>query len=155
MVELGLMANMQIDEKYSLNIFEMSTESNEPKKKLVNKELQMFGRFEVDVKDMKCPLEWVGETWMFVSNYNISWLSNFWHCWLNPNKNWNLIFSLAKKCQLQLNNLDKLTIVIKKILDDLGMDYSSPFTLIELIVGDATLEEELKQYEGEFERDEF
>jgi hypothetical protein len=62
---------------------------------------------------------------------------------------------LAKKCQLQLNNLDKLTIVIKKILDDLGMDYSSPFTLIELIVGDATLEEELKQYEGEFERDEF
>jgi hypothetical protein len=35
------------------------------------------------------------------------------------------------------------------------MGYSSPFTLIELIGGDATSEEELKQYEGEFEQNEF
>jgi hypothetical protein len=39
MVELGLMENMQIDEKCSLDIFEMSIRSSEPKKKLVNKEL--------------------------------------------------------------------------------------------------------------------
>jgi hypothetical protein len=39
MVELGLMENMQIDEKCSFDIFEMSIRSSEPKKKLVNKEL--------------------------------------------------------------------------------------------------------------------
>jgi hypothetical protein len=66
-----------------------------------------------------------------------------------------VIFSLAKRCYLQLDNLDKLSIVIKNCLDDLGMGYSSPFTLIELIGGDATSEDELKQHEGEFEQNEF
>ncbi len=61
MVELGLMANMQTNEKCSLDIFEMSIRSNEPKKKLVNKELQMFRKFQTDVKDTKCPLEWWGK----------------------------------------------------------------------------------------------
>jgi len=32
---------------------------------------------------------------------------------------------------------------------------SSPFSLIELIENDVALKEELKQYEGEFEQDEF
>jgi hypothetical protein len=54
-----------------------------------------------------------------------------------------VIFSLPKRCYLQLDNLDKLTIVIKNCPNDLGMGYSSPFTLIELIGGDVTLEEEL------------
>jgi hypothetical protein len=27
-------------------------------KEAVNKELQMFKRFQMDVKDIKCPLEW-------------------------------------------------------------------------------------------------
>jgi hypothetical protein len=61
---------------------------------------------------------------------------------------------LANKCYLQLDNLDKLTIVIKNCHDDLRMGYSSPFILIELIGGDATSKEELKQYEGEFKQNE-
>jgi hypothetical protein len=36
----------------------MSIGTNEPTKKVVNKELLMFRRFQVDVKDIKCPLEW-------------------------------------------------------------------------------------------------
>ncbi len=88
---------------------------------------------------------------MFVLNCDISCLSIFFHCWLNSNKNRDVSFSLAKKCYLQLDNLDKLTIVIRNCPNDLGMGYSSPFTLRELIGGDAILEEELKQYEGEFE----
>ncbi len=35
------------------------------------------------------------------------------------------------------------------------MGYSSPSNLIELIQANTTLEEKLKQYEGEFEWDEF
>jgi hypothetical protein len=36
----------------------MSIGTNEPTKEVVNKELLMFKRFQVDVKDIKCPLKW-------------------------------------------------------------------------------------------------
>jgi hypothetical protein len=32
--------------------------TSKPTKKVVNKEFQMFKRFQMDVKDIKCPLEW-------------------------------------------------------------------------------------------------
>jgi hypothetical protein len=51
-------ANIKTDEESNLDIFEMSFETNERTKKVVNKELSMFRRFQVDVKDIKCPLEW-------------------------------------------------------------------------------------------------
>jgi hypothetical protein len=44
---------MQIDEESSMNIFEMFVEISEPTKEVVNKELQMFKRFQVNVKDIK------------------------------------------------------------------------------------------------------
>jgi len=56
MAKFGLVANMQIDEKSSLDIFEMSIGTTEPTKKAVNKDLMMFKRFKVDVKDIKYPL---------------------------------------------------------------------------------------------------
>ncbi len=56
--KFGLVANMQIDGENSVNIFEMFVKTNEPTKELMNKELHMFGRFQMDVKDIKCPLEW-------------------------------------------------------------------------------------------------
>jgi hypothetical protein len=58
MAKFGLMANMQTDEKNSLDIFEMSTGTNEPTKEVVNKKLLMLRRFQVNIKDIKCPLEW-------------------------------------------------------------------------------------------------
>jgi hypothetical protein len=58
MAKFGPLANMQTNEKNSLDIFEMSTRTNEITKEVVNKELLMFKRFQVDVKDIKCPLEW-------------------------------------------------------------------------------------------------
>jgi hypothetical protein len=36
----------------------MSIGTNELTKEVVNKELLMFRRFQMDVKDIKCPLEW-------------------------------------------------------------------------------------------------
>jgi hypothetical protein len=57
MAKFGLMANMQIDEENSFNIFEMYARTSEPTKQLVKKEVQMFRTFQVDVKDIKCPLE--------------------------------------------------------------------------------------------------
>jgi hypothetical protein len=58
MEKIGPIANMQTNEESSLDIFEMFVETNEPTKEEVNKELQMFTRFQVDVKDIKCSLEW-------------------------------------------------------------------------------------------------
>jgi hypothetical protein len=51
------MANKQTNEESSLDIFEISARTNEPTKDVVNKESLMFRRFQVDVKDIKCPLE--------------------------------------------------------------------------------------------------
>jgi len=56
MAKFGLVANMQIDEENRLDIFEMSTRTSELAKEVVNKELLMFRRFQVDIKDIKCPL---------------------------------------------------------------------------------------------------
>jgi len=36
----------------------MFARTNEPTKEVVNKELLIFIRFQVDVKEIKCPLEW-------------------------------------------------------------------------------------------------
>jgi hypothetical protein len=36
----------------------MSIGTSEPTKEVVNKELLMFKRFQMDVKDIKCSLEW-------------------------------------------------------------------------------------------------
>jgi hypothetical protein len=41
-----------------LDIFEQTTTTNEPTKELVKKELLIFKRYQMDVKDIKCPLQW-------------------------------------------------------------------------------------------------
>jgi hypothetical protein len=39
----------------------MTIRTSELTKELVNKELQMFWKYQVDAKDIKCPLEWWGK----------------------------------------------------------------------------------------------
>jgi hypothetical protein len=58
MKKLGHVASMQIDEENSFNIFEMFGRKSESTKEVLNKELQMSRKCQVDVKDIKCPLEW-------------------------------------------------------------------------------------------------
>ncbi len=76
------MTNMQIDEESSLNIFEMFVEISEPTKEVVNKELQMFKKFQVNVKDIKCLLKW-WEKHVSISNCGISHSLHSWHCWFS------------------------------------------------------------------------
>jgi hypothetical protein len=40
------------------DIFEQIASTNEPIEKLVKRELLVFKRYELDVKDIKCPLQW-------------------------------------------------------------------------------------------------
>jgi len=58
MAKFGPMKNMQTNEESSLDIFKMSTKTSEPTKEVMNKELLMFRRFQMDVKNIKCPLKW-------------------------------------------------------------------------------------------------
>jgi len=41
-----------------LDIFEQTINTREPTKKLVKRELLISKRYQLDVKDIKCPLEW-------------------------------------------------------------------------------------------------
>ncbi len=86
MVEFGFVIDMQLDEEKSFNIFEMFVRTSEPTKVLVNKELQMFMEVSCGCEGDYISFGVVGETRVFISKCNISYLSIFWHCWfLNKN----------------------------------------------------------------------
>ncbi len=46
------------DENCSLDIFQQIASTSEPSKELVTKELLIFRRYQVDPKNIKCPLQW-------------------------------------------------------------------------------------------------
>jgi hypothetical protein len=54
----SVFVNISVDEDYSLDIFEQTTNTSEPTKELVNKELLIFKWCRVDVKEIKCHLQW-------------------------------------------------------------------------------------------------
>jgi hypothetical protein len=49
---------MQTNEESNLDIFEMFAKTNEPTQEVVNKEWLIFIRFQMNVKEIKCPLKW-------------------------------------------------------------------------------------------------
>jgi hypothetical protein len=50
--------DQKVQEDKSLDIFEMIVITNEPIMALVNKEHLIFKHYQVDIKDIKCPLQW-------------------------------------------------------------------------------------------------
>jgi hypothetical protein len=48
----------RVGKDQSLDIFEMTSNTSEPIMELVNKELLIFRHYQVDVKAIKCPLQW-------------------------------------------------------------------------------------------------
>ncbi len=48
--------DQKVEKDRSLDIFETTTNTSEPTTKLVNKKLLIFRRYQVDVKNIKCPL---------------------------------------------------------------------------------------------------
>ncbi len=45
-------------ENCSLNIFDMNASKSEPTKELINRELLIFRRYQVNVKEINYPLQW-------------------------------------------------------------------------------------------------
>ncbi len=85
----------------------------------------------------------------------ISCLSNSWHCCFE--KETERIFSLViilthlRRCCLQSYNFDKIIFVSKNLPNYFRVGCNSPSSLIKLIEVDLALNEELEQYESEFE----
>jgi hypothetical protein len=50
--------DQRVEKDSNLDIFKMTISTSEPTTKLINRKLLIFKRYQVDVKDMKCPLEW-------------------------------------------------------------------------------------------------
>jgi len=48
--------DQRVEKDNNLDIFEMTTSTIEPTMELVNRELLIFKRYQMDVKDIKCPL---------------------------------------------------------------------------------------------------
>jgi hypothetical protein len=48
----------RVEEDMNLDIFEMTTSISELVTNLVNRELLIFRHYQVDFKDIKCPLQW-------------------------------------------------------------------------------------------------
>jgi len=46
------------DEDLNLDIFQWTTSTSEPSKELVTNESLIFRNYQVDLKDIKCPLQW-------------------------------------------------------------------------------------------------
>ncbi len=56
--EINFVDQNIFDEDCNLDIFEQTTSTCELAKKLVKRELLIFKRYQLDVKDIKCPLQW-------------------------------------------------------------------------------------------------
>ncbi len=63
------------------------------------------------------------------------------------------ILTNLRKCRFQIENLE-IDIVNKNWPNDPRIGCKSPSNLVEFLEKDVDLEEELKEFEGEFERDE-
>jgi hypothetical protein len=54
--------DQRVNDNYNLDIFEITTRTNEPTKELVKRKLLMLKHFQVDVKKIKMPFLVVGKT---------------------------------------------------------------------------------------------
>ncbi len=61
MIEFVGCVDQTCDEDLNLDIFQWTTSTSEPSKELVTKELLIFRNYQVDPKDIKCPLRWWGK----------------------------------------------------------------------------------------------
>ncbi len=53
-----VVVEQKVEKDKNLDNFEMTSNTSEPTMELINKELLIFMHYQVDVKDIKCPLQW-------------------------------------------------------------------------------------------------
>jgi hypothetical protein len=100
----------------------------------------------------------VAETWVYVSHYWFSCSTNIRNCWITNRdiKDFLLVNILTnlRRCRLQSKYLEKLIFVSKNWPNDTRVGCKSLSDLIEFIEMNEQLEEELQEFESQFEWEE-
>jgi hypothetical protein len=142
----------------SLDIFEHTTSTSEPTKELVNRELLIFKKYQLDVEDIKCPLQWwqKHETMFLTIGFLARQILGVVGFQIEIERSFFLVGILTnlRRCHLQTENLENLIFVNKNWPNDPRIGCKSSSNLVEFIEKDVNLEDELEKFEGEFERDE-
>ncbi len=136
-----------------MDIFEQIAITSESIKKLVKRKHMIFKRYQLNVKDIKCPLQWwhkhevMFPTVGFLTQQILGIIGS------QIEKNLSLVRILTnhKRCRLQMENLEKLIFVNKNWPNDLKIRCKSASNLLKFLKRDMNLEEELEEFEGEFE----
>jgi hypothetical protein len=132
----------------------MTTSTSEPTKELVNRELLIFKHYQVDVKNIKCPLEWweKHKSMFSIVGFCVGQILGIVGSQIETKRIFSLIriFIILKRCCLQSKNLDKLILVNKNWPYDPRISYKSPSSLVDFIENALNLEEKLKEFEGAF-----
>jgi hypothetical protein len=109
--------DQKVEEDMSLDIFEMTTNTSEPSMKLINKEPLIFKRYQVNVKNIKCPMQWweKHESMFPTISFCVKQILGIVVCQIKIKRIFSLVGILTslKRCRLQLENLDKLIFVNK------------------------------------------
>ncbi len=114
-------------------------------------------RYQLDVKDIKCPFQW----WqkhdaMFLTFGFLAWqFFGIVESQIETERIFPLVGILTnlRRCRLQTKNLEKLIFINKNWPNDPRIWCKSPFNLLKFLEMDMDLEEELEQFEGKFEKD--
>jgi hypothetical protein len=124
-----------VDEDYNLNIFEMIMNTNELAKELVIRKLFIFKQSEVDVKNIKHPLQW----WEKHEMERIISL---------------VILTNLKRCHVQSQKLNNLIFVNKNWFNDPWIGCKPSFNMVEVDEIDVDSFKEFEEFKQAFERDE-
>jgi hypothetical protein len=123
-------ANQIVEENYNLDIFQQIGQHPKLVKELMNKKLQIFKRYQVGIKDIKCFFNGGRSTKsLFLIVHQI--LSIF-RSQIETKRIFSFINILTnlKICHLQMINLKKLIFVIKNWPNFLRVGYKSPSNLV-------------------------
>jgi hypothetical protein len=141
-----------------LDIFQQIASTSDPSKELVTKKLLIFRCYQVDTKDIKCPLQWWRKyKTMFPT---ISLLACQILGFIRSQIETKRIFFLAsvrtnlRRCCLQLETFEILIFVNKNWPSELRDGCKPPSNLTELIQTNLGFEDELGEFEGSFEQNE-
>jgi hypothetical protein len=107
----------RVEKDKSLDIFGMIPSISEPTPELVNIEHLIFRHYQVDVKDIKCRLQWweKHDNMFFTVGFCVRQILGIVGSQIETNKLFSLVGILAnlRRCCLQSENLDKLIFVNK------------------------------------------
>ncbi len=129
--------DQRVEEDKNLDNFEMTISTNEQTMELVNKELLIFKHYQMNIKNIKCALQWweKHENMFPIVGFCAKQILGIVGSQIETKRIFSLtrILTSFKRCHLQSKNLDKLIFVNKNWPKDPIIGCKSPSNLVDLI----------------------